>query len=317
MVSWVATNRCDSKCVYCEARANESDPEELSTEEIKRVIDELDQLNVGRFFVIGGEPFMRRDLFDVLAYAKYRGMEIGIFTNSLRYKKFEKDIMTAGLHHIWTSIDGLKETHDKYRGRRGAYNITMEALKFYEKLDIPIRVVNTVVHPGNFHEMESLFKEVKASGATWWRLGAVMPVGRAMENEEFFLSGEKIKDLLQFAEECRGTFHVTISEEMGYLGQFEETVKEEPFYCHAGQTFCTIMPDGDIAPCQTDDGKHFAVGNVRQQSFKIIWQKGFKKFRSLKLPTECNDCEYKHACCGGCWIVRRNGSPCTKRVVGL
>lgn len=103
MVSWVATNRCDSKCVYCEARANEADPQELTTAEIKKVLDQLNDLKVRRFFVIGGEPLMRQDLFEVLAYARKFGMEVGIFTNSQRYKKYQQEIQAAGLQHIWTA----------------------------------------------------------------------------------------------------------------------------------------------------------------------------------------------------------------------
>lgn len=318
MVSWVATNRCNSKCVYCEARANEADPRELTTTEIKQVLDQLGELKVRSFFVIGGEPLMRQDLFEVLAYAKLLGMELGIFTNSLRAKKFQQEIQAAGLQHIWTSIDGLAPTHDKYRGgRQGAYETTMAAVGAYARINIPVRVVNTVVHPGNFDEMPALFEKVKTSGATWWRLGAVTPVGRALDNEQFFLAPEKIRELFRFAEECRHHFHVTISEEMGHLGCYEESLKDEPFYCHAGQTFCAIMPDGDVVPCQTDDGHSCAEGNVRERPFREIWQHGFASFRHPTLPEECRSCEYHHACCGGCWIVRKQGAPCAKRTVGL
>lgn len=317
MVSWVATNRCDSKCVYCEARANEADPNELTTKEIKRVIDELADLKVRRFFVIGGEPFMRHDLFEVLAHARQHGMAVGIFTNSLKYKKYRQEIEAAQLQHIWTSIDGLATTHDKYRGRSGAYETTMEAVSCYARLGIPVRVINTVVHPGNLHEMPSLFERIKDSGATWWRLGAVIPVGRALDSDDFNLTSEDIINLFRFAEVCRREFNVTITEEMGYIGCYEDTLRDGPFYCHAGQTFCAIMPDGDVVPCQTDDGHQYSEGNIRERPFRDIWRQGFSTFRHVTLPKECGGCDDRHACCGGCWIVRRHGAPCTKRSVGL
>lgn len=317
MVSWVATNRCDSKCVYCEARANEADPKELTTDEIKKVIDDLAGLNVQRFFVIGGEPLMRRDLFDVLAHARQQEMTVGIFTNSLQYKKYQQQIQDAGLQNIWTSIDGLETTHDKYRGRSGAYATTMAAMEYFARIDIPVRVINTVVHPGNMHEMSALFERVMASGATWWRLGTVAPVGRAMEKDEFCLSAEATKALLRFAEACRREFNVTITEEMGYIGCYEDTLRDGPFYCHAGQTFCAIMPDGNVVPCQTDDGHQFSEGNIRERSFRDIWQHGFTALRNVTLPAQCESCENRRACYGGCWIVRRHGAPCIKRTVGL
>ncbi len=317
MVSWVATNRCDSKCAYCEARANEADPKELTTGEIKRVVNELADIKVRRFFVIGGEPLMRPDLFEVLSHARLHGMTVGIFTNSLKYKKYRKEIKAAALQNIWTSLDGLEATHDKYRGRSGAFATTLEAMNYFAALGIPVRVVNTVVHPGNLHEMPSLFERIKVSGATWWRLGAVIPVGRALDNDDFILAPEAVFKLLRFAEACRRDFNVTITEEMGYLGCYECTLRDGPFYCHAGQTFCAIMPNGDVVPCQTDDGHKYAEGNVREKSFREIWQHGFSAFRPVVLPKECEGCEYCHACCGGCWIVRRNGAPCIKRSLRL
>jgi radical SAM protein with 4Fe4S-binding SPASM domain len=317
MVSWVATNHCDSKCVYCEARANEASAQELTTTEIKNVLDQLNAFKVRRFFVIGGEPLMRMDLFEVLAYAKQLGMEIGIFTNSLRFKKYQQEIEAAQLQHIWTSIDGLAQTHDKYRGRQGAYDITMAAVGYYTQLGIPVRVVNTVVHPGNFHEMPALFERIKKSGATWWRLGAVTPVGRALENEQLYLTPEEIKQLFRFAQECSRHFHVTISEEMGYLGCYEDTLKDGPFYCHAGQTFCAIMPDGNVVPCQTDDAMRYTEGNVREQPFRDIWKNGFKAFRYNTITGECAACEYRGACCGGCWLARQHGAACAMKSVGI
>ena len=145
----------------------------------------------------------------------------------------------------------------------------------------------------------------------------VIPVGRALENDEFFLASEDILKLLRFAEHCRRDFNVTITEEMGYLGGYEDTLREGPFYCHAGQTFCAIMPNGDVVPCQTDDGHKYSEGNVRESSFQEIWQHGFLAFRQVVLSKECEECEYNRACCGGCWIVRRNGAQCTKKSLGL
>jgi len=309
IVSWVATNRCNSKCVYCEARANEENPEELTTAQIKGVLDELRDLKVKRFFVIGGEPFMRKDLFEVFDYAKKRDMIIGVFTNSLLYRKLKEKIKNIGFQNIWTSIDGLAETHNKYRGHPGAYEITMEAIRYYSKIEIPVRVVNTVVHPNNFDELPELFEHLKKAGTNWWRLGAVMPVGRA-RNEQFSLSPEKTIKLFQYVEQFRKHLKVTISEEMGYLGCWEEKVKDAPFFCHAGLSFCAIMPDGNIVPCQTDDGIKYSEGNVKVMPFKELWKNGFRSFRYAKLEDECDACHHKKACSGGCWIARANEAQC-------
>jgi radical SAM protein with 4Fe4S-binding SPASM domain len=311
IVSWVATNRCNSNCVYCEARANEESPDELTTAEIKAVLDELRALGTRRFFVIGGEPMVRRDLFEVLRYAASLGMRVGIFTNSLLARKFERQIRDAGLDNVWTSIDGLRETNNRYRGHPQAYELALDALRLYAEIRIPTRVVNTVVHPGNFQELPRLFGELRSAGMNWWRLGIVMPVGRARHND-FSLPAAQTEELFGFVEGLRRHFRVTISEEMGHLGRWEDRLRDSPFFCHAGLTFCAIMPDGHVVPCQTDHGSRFSEGNIRTQPFPAIWRDGFQGFRKLRLEARCRACDFRRACSGGCWIGRVGGAHCAK-----
>ena len=311
MVSWVATNRCNANCVYCEARANEGSTEELSTEEIKRVLNQLRRVRTRRFFVIGGEPLMRPDLFDVLQHATNLGFRIGIFTNSILARKFEVEISKAGFDNIWTSIDGLKDTNNRYRRHPLAFELTLDALRFYADIRIPTRVVNTVVHPENFSELPELFAELREAGMNWWRLGIVMPVGRA-RNQNFSLTADQMNKLFCFATRLRRDFRVTISEEMGYLGCWEDKLRDSPFFCHAGLTFCAIMPDGHVVPCQTDHGSRFSQGNVRKRPFASIWREGFQDFRKVQLKGSCKNCKFRRACSGGCWIGRIGEAQCAK-----
>jgi radical SAM protein with 4Fe4S-binding SPASM domain len=316
IVSWVATNRCNSNCVYCEARANEEIADELTTKEIKELLDELGALKVKRFFVIGGEPMVRKDLFDVLGHARLRGMSVGIFTNSLLTRKYSEAIRKTGLDNVWTSVDGLAATHDKNRGYPKAYEITLDAIRYYTEIGIPTRVVNTLVHPENFGQLDQMFEELKKAGMNWWRLGAVMPVGRA-RNDDFSLSPERTTELFEYVKRLRREFKVTITEEMGYLGCWEDQVRDAPFICHAGLTFCAVMPNGDVVPCQTDHVGKFSEGNVRQTPFSEIWRTGFRVFRQAELDDECVSCQHKRACSGGCWITRANEAACLKHQAGV
>jgi radical SAM protein with 4Fe4S-binding SPASM domain len=296
--------------VYCEARANEDLSSELTTAEIKRVLDDLGDLKVRRFFVIGGEPLVRRDLFDVLRHAKQRRMTVGIFTNSLLTRKYQREFRDIELDNVWTSVDGLNDTHNRYRGSPNSYQITLDAIRYYSEIEIPTIVVNTVVHPANFGEVEDLFQELKDAGMNWWRLGVVMPVGRASDNS-FSLSPSQTVELFDYVRRLRRSFKVTITEEMGYLACWED-LRDTPFFCHAGLTFCAIMPDGHVVPCQTDNGSLFSQGNVREKPFAEIWRDGFKAFRKVELEEHCTDCEYRSACSGGCWIGRVSEAACVK-----
>ena len=300
VVHWLSTYRCNAKCVYCEASANEASCDELTTEEILSVLDELKALRVRRFFVTGGEPLVRHDLFEVLRYAKRRGMAVSMITNSLLYDKFRDEIRSAGFSSIWTSVDGLAATHDRNRGVPGSFATALEAIRFYRDAEIPLRVVNTMVHPGNVDELPELLTTLRNAGMTRWRLALAIPVGRATDNG-WTLSHAHIEELLHYAEDLRRGFDVELSEELGYLGCMDTSTRNPPFICPSGLTFCVIMPDGHVLPCQVVYDTKYSQGNVRERSFRDIWANEFRSFRKVELEGECASCAHRKACSGGCW----------------
>jgi len=316
VVHWLCTNRCNQKCVYCEASANQVRTDELTTEEIKAVLDDLGELRVRRFFVTGGEPMMRKDLWEVLAHAKRRGMSIGMISNSTLFERFREEIREAGFASIWTSVDGLPETHDPNRGERGAFETTMDALRYYSEIEIPLRVVNTLVHPGNVDELPVLFERLKDAGMTRWRFAVATSVGRADGEDQWVLPDERIDALFDYVEQSRKDFDIELSEELGYLGRRDLPTRNTPFICPSGLSFCVIMPDGNVLPCQVVYDNRFSEGNVRERSIKEIWANGFQRFRrEIELPGLCNSCRHRHACSGGCWArVVNDGRSCLRGI---
>jgi radical SAM protein with 4Fe4S-binding SPASM domain len=306
VVHWLCTYRCNSKCAYCEASANEASCDELTTEEVVALLDELAELRVRRFFVTGGEPLTRPDLFEVLDEARSRGMSVSMITNSLLYQKFTEEIERAGFKSIWTSVDGLAETHDKNRGVEGSFATALDAIRFYRDLKIPLRVVNTMVHPGNLSELPGLFEALKSAGINRWRLALAIPVGRAADNT-WTLNPDQIEGVLQYVELLRKTFDVELSEELGYLGCHDTSTRNTPFICPSGLTFCVVMPDGHVLPCQVVYDTSYSQGNLRERSFRDIWANEFRSFRKVELEGDCASCIHQKACSGGCWgrIVAR------------
>jgi radical SAM protein with 4Fe4S-binding SPASM domain len=316
VVNWLSTYRCNSSCLYCEASANEPKCVELTSEQIKKVIDELHALKTRHFFVTGGEPLMRKDLFDILQYAKHRKMTVGMITNSLLFAHYKEEIKQAEFKSIWTSVDGLEATHDKNRGYPTAYNITLEAIRYYSKLEIPLRVVNTMVHPGNYDELPALFEELKAAGITRWRLALAIPVGRASK-DDWALPRDKIEKIFKYVTDLRKNFDVELSEELGYLGCLDLKTKNTPFSCPSGLWFCVIMPDGHVLPCQVAYDTKYSEGNVLQTPFVTIWQDGFRPFRTGQLEGDCCSCIHRRACGGGCWGRRINKDECLRGIWDL
>ena len=300
VVHWLATYRCNSKCVYCEASANEAKCDELTTQEIVDVLDDLASLRVRRFFVTGGEPLLRRDLFHVLTEAKRRGLSVSMITNSLLWERFRAEIRDAAFASIWTSVDGLAETHDRNRGVPGAFETTLAAIRYYREIEIPLRVVNTLVHPGNIAELPELLDALRQAGINRWRLALAIPVGRAADNQ-WSLSHDQIAGLFHYVEDMRREFDIELSEELGYLGCLDVTTRNSPFICPSGLSFCVIMPDGHVLPCQVVYDTSYTEGNVRDRSFPEIWKHGFRRFRRGMLNEECSACRHRRACGGGCW----------------
>jgi radical SAM protein with 4Fe4S-binding SPASM domain len=300
VVHWLCTYRCNSHCVYCEASANEAKCEELTTAEIRTVIDDLHALKVRRFFVTGGEPLVRSDLFAVLAHARSRGLSVAMITNSLLWETFRTEIRDARFQSIWTSVDGLAETNDRYRGVPNAFATTLAAISYYRELGIPLRVVNTMAHPGNVDELPELLRALREAGINRWRLALAIPVGRAADNQ-WALPPERIEDLFRWVEQERKRFDIELSEELGYLGCYDLSTRNTPFICPSGLSFCVIMPEGSVLPCQVVYDTRYAEGNVRETPFPAIWTHGFRMFRAPQLTGVCATCRHRQACSGGCW----------------
>jgi radical SAM protein with 4Fe4S-binding SPASM domain len=313
VIHWLATFRCNAKCVYCEASANENLCQELTTDQIVSVLEDLRSLKVRRFFVTGGEPTVRRDLFQVLAHARRLGMTVSMITNSLLYAQFKAEIRAAGLSSIWTSLDGLETTHDENRGVPGSFRTTLAALSFYREAGIPLRVVNTVVHPGNIAQLPELLGALREAGANRWRLALAIPVGRASD-DRWALSPDQVEALFRYVRDARAGFDVELSEELGYLGCWDMETRNSPFICPAGLSFCVIMPDGNVLPCQVVYDPRYSEGNVKERPFREIWADGFARFRRVDLEGACASCIHRRACSGGCWGRIVSGGGCLRHV---
>ena len=103
-------------------------------------------------------------------------------------------------------------------------------------------------------------------------------------------------------------FDIELSEELGYLGCRDLPTRNTPFICPSGLSFCVIMPDGHVLPCQVVYDNAYSEGNVRDRSFADIWEHGFQRFRKVELEGDCTSCRHRNACGGGCWARLANDS---------
>lgn len=158
VVVWNVTRRCNLKCIHCYSSSqNVLYSDELTTQEGKRLIDDLVAFGSPVLLLSGGEPLMRQDLPELAQYAVGRGLRVVISTNgTLITKKLAKVFSDIGLSYIGVSLDGLREVHDRFRGVKGAFDKTLRGIRNARDAGIKVGIRFTVSRK-NWREIPGIF----------------------------------------------------------------------------------------------------------------------------------------------------------------
>lgn len=313
-VEWLATYGCNFRCPYCEASAARPAANELTTAEVKALLDDLREMGVKRFLISGGEPLTRRDVIEIMRYADGKGLELGLVTNGYLVEEMWDNLRPFKYFLYFTSIDGIPDYNDRMRGKEKAFLKALKGLELFAQTGVPIRIVNTLVHPGNIGQLESLLPLLKDSGANHWRLSPVSKIGRAANESKYSLSGQQLRYLARFIGGNRDSMRIDFAESHAYLGLLVGDLAGKPFFCGAGLTRCSIMPDGEVLGCQQVYDSALSEGNLRDRLFSQIWREGFARFRRRECHAFCSDCTVLDACQGGCWAEMEKQKACLKPV---
>ena len=154
----------------------------------------------------------------------------------------------------------------------------------------------------NFNELDALFDRLRALGVRQWRIFTVIPIGRAAEDPDMQLSDAQFTSLMDFIAARRqgeGAMKVTFSCE-GYLGRYENKVRDVPYFCHAGVNIASILIDGRICACPNIDRDAFSQGNIYEDDFFDVWEHRFQPFRDRRWTRKgrCADCPVWRDCLG-------------------
>ena len=140
VIIWNLTNRCNLACPHCYAQATSKGvANELSTREAKKVIDDLARQKVMVLILSGGEPILRQDLYELATYAKEKGISCALSTNGTLINELHVGkILKSGISYVGISVDGIGETHDQFRGKKGAYAASLKAIRLCRDLGIKV-----------------------------------------------------------------------------------------------------------------------------------------------------------------------------------
>jgi len=313
LVQWMATLRCPLKCEHCLAASSETGFDDMPLSTALELIDEVAEMGVDEFLLTGGEPLARDDLPAVVDRLGGRGVPWSLNTSALPSVPMRAALERGPPQFVAVSLDGPKDIHDGVRGRKDAFEESLEAIRFFGGLPGCEVAAGTTVTTRNFGSLNETFHIAAHSGADQWGIHLLVPEGRAEQNRDLFLSKGQLRRLLRFVARKRRYFPVTMADEFGYCGDWEPMVRDLPFRCGAGRAQCVVLPDGSVVPCTTLD-RSAAAGNIHDRPLSAIWADGFAELRAWQAEGKCQHCEYAPACSGGCWLLRRKGKQCFRTV---
>ena len=306
------TGKCNLMCKYCyNAQFNNKEKicNEMSTETIKKLIDEAKEMGCERFTFSGGEPFMRSDFFDILEYCK--DIKIDILTNSkllMKEEYMEQLEKIPNINEIKISLDGF-ENHDKVR-IGSSYQDVIEIIKKLKDKGFKI-VINTEVTSSNLKEIYPLYKKLKELKVDRWRVDLPFILGRYKENyNEYKLPDFKdfivvVKRILKDYLKKKPTFELELfniyKSELTPDNAIEFNYDSHP--CAYRKGSFPMRPNGDMIFCPSMDiamSNYVKEGNLK----KTIDKKFSHPFYDIKIKDfkECMNCRYINLCNTGCRV---------------
>ena len=165
VVIWNLIRRCNLTCKHCYALSADHDyAGELSTAEVFTVMDDLKAFGVPVLILSGGEPLLRPDLFAIAARAKAMGFYVGLSSNgTLIDEAMAERVAAAGFDYVGISLDGLRETHDKFRRLQGAFDRSLAALRQLRAREVKLGLRYTMTAL-NGHDLPALLRLMRDEG---------------------------------------------------------------------------------------------------------------------------------------------------------
>jgi MoaA/NifB/PqqE/SkfB family radical SAM enzyme len=286
---WIVTRACNLKCFYCFADARKRDPDELDTAQAKAVLDDF--ADSGLMFVtfLGGEPLIRKDIYELVDYSTDLGIYTALLTNGLNVHQGKIDrLVNAGLEMIGVSIDSKDDAiHDAVRGVAGSLAGAKGTIRY--AIERGLRTsVRIVVTEDSYPAIPDLFRWAIDEGVEELILLPIFMVGRAaggtedrradIVGKELFLRtldrlraiGEPVGITVPVQESLACPQGIELNapgarhHHAGHAVGFEKSTG-----CKVGRFMVSVQPNGDVFPCPF---VHSRIGSLRESGITEIWQ---------------------------------------------
>ena len=185
VVIWNLVRRCNLTCRHCYSISADKDfPGELATDEVFTVMDDLKRFHVPVLILSGGEPLLRADIFDISKRAKDMGFYVGLSTNGTMIDENNiQQIADIAYDYVGVSIDGLRETHDYFRRKQGAFDESMHGIRLCREAGIRVGMRFTIT-TDTAHELPALLQLMDEEGVDKFYLSHLNYAGRGNKNRK-------------------------------------------------------------------------------------------------------------------------------------
>ncbi|MBX8634660.1 MAG: radical SAM protein [Thermoplasmata archaeon] len=310
VVVWESTKACDYACKHCRANAIKyRSPDELTTSEAKRLIEDISDSGVKLFVISGGDPMKREDIFELLAFSSSHIRTAFSPSGARINRENARLIKEAGIDTVSISLDGTETVHDSFRCFEGSYKMSVSSIGYLKEAGIGVQI-NTTISRFNIGLLNEIKDIVLSMHVSMWDIFMLVPTGRARVG--MMISPEEAELVMRTVAQWRinginvrmtcAPYLVRIMNDFGLSPVKPDSLGRKSLNgargCMAGNGYVFISSDGSVMPCGYLPVR---IGNVKSGKLLDIYRSdSMAKFRKpADLLGKCGMCEYRTVC-GGC-----------------
>ncbi|AGK62076.1 putative Fe-S oxidoreductase [Archaeoglobus sulfaticallidus PM70-1] len=313
------TRKCNLRCVHCYADASSHSSKELTTEEIKAVIDDLAEMKIPVLLFSGGEPLIRKDIFELAEYANDKGINCSLSTNGTLITEEIADMLKSCFIYVGVSLDGLKDVNDRFRGVEGSFERALQGLINARDAGIMTGIRFTVTRY-NQNDIDPIINLLAENDIPRFCLYHLVPSGRADFKDD--ISKEERRKIIEYlmrksvelVDEGFKTEILTVDNPVDGVFAYLKMRDENPDYAEkileflryrggdgSGERIANIDMYGYVHPNQF--WWDYSCGNVKERKFSEIWLNPNELLIKLRnkekyLRGKCGMCNFKDVCGG-------------------
>ncbi len=316
LIAWELTKRCNLKCIHCRAFSPETESQELSKEEIFRILKEIKKVGKPIIILTGGEPLLREDIYEIIGRVLQEGLRPVLASNgTFITREVARKLKKAGIQRVSISLDGSSpEVHDGFRKVPGAFEKALQGIENLKEEGIPFQI-NTTITRSTVEDLPKIYELALKLGAVAHHIFIFVPVGKGKKHQEEGLSPEEYEKILEWFYERKKEKKIELKATCApqYYRIMRQKAKKEGIKiefktfgfdamtrgCLAGTGFCFVSAEGIVQPCGYLEVN---CGDLKKDPFDKIWKESpiFNALRDFsQYKGKCGKCEYIRVC-GGC-----------------